>query len=172
MFRPLLVLGSSLVIAACQPQIPEPTAPIPEDGLAAMCSGVPEAGARLNQLVNGARLAEAKPALEISEDLNTIALSHACDMAMMQQADVAGSNGSNVVDRARAVGYPTCGVVQLVNVGTTPDGAVASWLIPGPQREQLLGQLSYEVGSGVARGPDGRLWLSTVMGNDCPGVLQ
>lgn len=170
MFRQILPLGSALLIAACQPQIPEPTAPLPDEGLAAMCPGVPEAEARLTQLVNAARRSEAKPVLEVSEELNIIARSHACDMAMMQRADVAGSNGSNVVDRARAADYPTCGVVQLVEVGTTPDGAVADWMVPGPQREQVLGQLSYEIGSGVARGPDGRLWFSTVLGNDCPGL--
>ncbi len=170
MLRPMLTVGSVLLIAACQPQIPRPIASVPEEGLAASCPGVPEAAERLNQLVNTARVAEAKSPLAVSEKLNLIALSHACDMAMMQQLDVAGSNGSNVVDRARSVDYPTCGVVQLVQVGQTPEGAVVSWMVPGPQREQVLGQLSYEVGSGVARGPDGRLWLSTVMGNDCPMI--
>ena len=70
-------------------------------------------------------------------------------------------------DRARSVGYPTCGVVQLVGAGGTPEGTVNAWLVPGPQREQVLGQLSYQIGSGVARGADGRLWHSTVLGNNC-----
>ena len=158
-----------LALSACQMPIPGLTAPqAPADqALAAECSGDMDAGQHLSAGVNAARAVEGKNALAPNAELDRIALSHACDMARMGRADVAGSNGSNVVDRARSVGYPTCGVVQLVGAGGTPEGTVNAWLIPGPQREQVLGQLSYQIGSGVARGADGRLWHSTVLGNNC-----
>ncbi|WP_405405819.1 CAP domain-containing protein [Paracoccus sp. Ld10] len=158
-----------LALSACQMPFPGMTAPqAPADQtLAAECRGDADAGMRLTAAVGAARAAEGKDALAANADLDRIALSHACDMARTGRADVAGSNGSNVVDRARSVGYPTCGVVQLVGAGGTPEGTVNAWLIPGPQREQVLGQLSYQIGSGVARGADGRLWHSTVLGNNC-----
>lgn len=169
MIRLSLVASCILSLAACQVPgltVTAPQAPA-EEALAVECRGVPEAAARLSDAVNAARLSEGKTVLLLNADLERIANAHACDMARMGRADVAGSNGSNVVDRARSVGYPTCGVVQLVGAGGTPEGTVAAWLVPGPQREQVLGQLSYQIGSGVARGADGRLWHSTVLGNNC-----
>ncbi|TJZ94097.1 CAP domain-containing protein [Paracoccus gahaiensis] len=170
MFRSSLSLVCLMSLSACAtgPMISLPeTAPAAEEALAAQCAGNPEQGARLGAAVNAARAADGKTVLAQSEALDTIALSHACDMAQQGRADVAGSNGSNVVDRARSVGYPTCGVAQLVGSGGTPEGTVAAWTVPGPQREQVMGQLSYEIGSGVVQGADGRLWHSVVLGNDC-----
>ncbi|CAM3080883.1 CAP domain-containing protein [Paracoccus nototheniae] len=170
MFKaPLAAAACLMVLSACQLPIPGVNAPqAPADqALATECSGDAQAAARLSSGVNAARLAEGKNELAVNDDLNRIALAHACDMAQTGRADVAGSNGSNVVDRARSVGYPTCGVVQLVGAGGTPEGTVGAWLAAGPQREQILGQLSYQVGSGAVQGPDGRMWLSTVLGNNC-----
>ena len=75
-------------------------------------------------------------------------------MAQRSRVDVEGSNGSSVVDRARAVGYPVCGVGQLAGRGGSPAEAVAGWLALGPQRTELLGQTSRELGSGQATGAD------------------
>ncbi|MFN4059687.1 MAG: CAP domain-containing protein [Paracoccus hibiscisoli] len=169
MIRLSLAASCILSLAACQVPglgVTAPQAPA-EEALAVECRGEPEAGARLSATVNAARLSEGKTVLAVNDQLDRIALAHACDMARTGRADVAGSNGSNVVDRARSVGYPTCGVVQLVGAGGTPEGTVAAWLVPGPLREQVLGQLSYQIGSGVARGADGRLWHSAVLGNNC-----
>lgn len=170
MFRSSLPFACALLLAACD-TIPLPPAadaePPAEQALAAQCVGDAALSARLSSAVNAARSAEGKTVLETVAPLDLIAQSHACDMARMGRPGVAGSNGSNVVDRARAVDYPTCGVVQLVGVGGTPETTVSTWLSPGPQREQVLGQLSYQIGSGVAVGADGRLWHSTVLGNNC-----
>ncbi|WP_282603851.1 CAP domain-containing protein [Paracoccus sp. PARArs4] len=168
MFRASITAIAALgALGACDRIAPAPVADPMEQSLAASCVGDAAAADRLAQAVEAARVAEGKTVLARTEALDRIAQSHACDMALMGRADVAGSNGSNVVDRARAVGYPTCGVVQLVGGGTSPEGTVADWLIPGPNREQVLGQLSFEIGSGVARGADGRIWHSVVLGNDC-----
>lgn len=170
MFRLPLAAACLVSLAACaQMPIPSMTAPKPaaEEALAVECRGDAPAAARLTSAVRAARAADGKTDLEEAELLNRIAAAHACDMAQMGRADVAGSNGSNVVDRARSVGYPTCGVVQLVGTGGSPEGTVQAWLVPGPQREQVLGQLSYQIGSGVARSADGRVWNSVVLGNNC-----
>lgn len=143
--------------------------PVPpaEQSLAIQCSGDAALQQQMSEAVNAARANGGKTILGLNASLTRIAQSHACDVAAMGRASVAGSNGSNVVDRARAVGYPTCGVVQMVSAGGTPPEIIAGWLGSEAHREQVLGQLSEEIGSGVARGPDGRMWWSVVLGNDC-----
>lgn len=170
MFKVSLIAASAVVaLAGCQSGFPALSQPQPpaEEALALQCSGDALAAQQLREGIAAARATEGKTALTESELLNRIAASHACDMARMGRADVAGSNGSNVVDRARAVGYPTCGVVQLVGSGSSAPATVAGWMVPGPNREQVLGQLSYEIGTGSARSADGRMWHSAVLGNDC-----
>lgn len=142
-------------------------APAADAALADSCPADPAAAGALAQMVNEARAAEGRRILGPDKRLVRIAKSHACDMARSGRVDVAGSNGSNVVDRARAADYPTCGVTQLVARGGTPAGIMAQWLQPGPYRDQVLGQLNAEIGSGTARGADGQLYYSVVMGNDC-----
>nr|WP_111298838.1 CAP domain-containing protein [Paracoccus saliphilus] len=158
-----------LALAACEDSRPGVYSPqsSADEALALQCEGDAEAAETLSASINLARDLEGKNILVPVEKLDLIAKTHACDMVRMNMAIVAGSNGSNVVDRARAVDYPTCGVVQLVGVGGTPEATVATWLNATPLREQVLGQLSYEIGTGVVRGPDGRLWHSAVLGNDC-----
>jgi len=166
-----------VMLAACEPgnRVSAETDPlgagdtaVPADqALAAMCSGDAGQQAAMADAVNAARAAQGKIVLAPNAKLNQIAQSHACDVAAMGRATVAGSNGSNVVDRARAVDYPTCGVAQLVSIGGSPSGVVAGWLGSEPHRVELLGQSSDEVGAGAARGPDGRLWWSVVLGDDC-----
>jgi uncharacterized protein YkwD len=131
------------------------------------CEGDAPTAQRLRDLVAASRAKQGKSALEENDLLNRIALYHACDMAQTGRADVAGSDGSNVVDRARAVGYPTCGVTQLIGAGGSADGTVSAWLEMEAQRDQVLGQSSDEIGTGVARAADGRLWHSVVLGDDC-----
>ncbi len=169
---------SAALLTACQqgggfdaPVIPLTGVDAPadpaEEALAAICTGDAALQERMGEAVNAARAANGKVLLTANDDLIRIAQSHACDVAAMGRATVAGSNGSNVVDRARAVGYPTCGVAQLVAAGGTPEGVVAAWLRSEPHRVELMGQSSTELGTGVVRGADGRLWWSVVLGDDC-----
>lgn len=171
MIRTLTAVTGLAALSACTPPGglgPDPAVEAPvEQALAAECSGDAAQAAQMATSVNATRAAEGKTGLASDARLDQIALSHACDMARGGRLDVAGSNGSNVVDRARAVGYPTCGVVQLVGQGSSAMAVLGSWMALPPQREQVLGQLSYQIGSGVARGADGRLWHSTVLGNNC-----
>lgn len=141
--------------------------PPAEEALAASCTGDAAVAAALDGAVNAARQAEGKTLLDSAPLLAQVAQSHACDMAAFGRVDVEGSNGSSVVDRARAVGYPVCGVVQLVSRGGTPTGAVSTWLSQEAQRTELLGQTSRQLGSGYAIGADGRTYYSVVLGDNC-----
>lgn len=167
-------IGLCLGLAACA----EPSATVPglgapapnppaEQALAAECVGDAAEAAQMLASVNATRAAEGKALLEQDDRLMRIAQSHACDMARRGRLDVAGSNGSNVVDRARAVDYPTCGVVQLVGRNVSAPAVVSDWMRQGPQREQVLGQLSFQIGAGAVRSAGGQVWHSVVLGNNC-----
>ena len=138
-----------------------------EQSLAAICSNDGIETDALVEAVNAVRGAEGKVILDGNAKLDKVAQSHACDMVSMGRATVAGSNSSNIVDRARSVDYPTCGVIQLVSVGGSASSVVAAWMQSPPHREQLLGDLSDEIGAGVTIGPDGRRWWSLVVGDNC-----
>ncbi|WEF23408.1 CAP domain-containing protein [Paracoccus sp. S3-43] len=160
-------------LAACQQGIvaalpwQTPTVPPAEEALAAQCAGDAEIAARIDAAVNDARQGRGKTPLAGAPLLAQVAQSHACDMARTGRVDVEGSNGSSVVDRARAVRYPVCGVAQLVGRGGGPADAVARWIGQEAQRTELLGQSSRQVGSGYATGVDGVAYYSVVLGDDC-----
>ncbi|MFN3526309.1 MAG: CAP domain-containing protein [Paracoccus sp. (in: a-proteobacteria)] len=175
MIRTLTAVTGLAALSACTApggvgiegfMLPAPEAPA-EQALAAECSGDAAQSAQMTASLNATRSAEGKTELASDARLDQIALSHACDMARSGRLDVAGSNGSNVVDRARAAGYPTCGVVQLVGRGSAAPAVLGNWMALPPQREQVLGQLSYQIGSGAVRGADGQVWHSVVLGNNC-----
>jgi uncharacterized protein YkwD len=170
--RPLVPFLALSLLAACgqEPALTlpwgQPEPPV-EQALAVSCQGDATVAPVLDGAVNAARQAEGKTLLDSAPLLQQVAQSHACDMAALGRVDVEGSNGSSVVDRARAVGYPTCGVVQLVGRGGGPADAVANWLRQDAQRTELLGQTSRQVGSGYATGADGTRYYSVVLGDNC-----
>ena len=171
-FRALAAAVSLSALAACQQDaglgMPWSRAAAPaEQARIGQCAGNAALSAQLDAAVNAARQVEGKILLDPAPLLSQAAQSHACDMARTGRVDVEGSNGSNIVDRARAVGYPACGVVQLVHRGGSPSDAVAAWLLQDAQRTELLGQPSRQVGSGYAVGADGRAYHSVVLGDNC-----
>ncbi|MFC3169389.1 MULTISPECIES: CAP domain-containing protein [Paracoccus] len=172
-FRTFAAAVSLAALAACQGGIrtamPWETATVPpaEESLAAQCAGDAAIAAQMDAAVNAARASSGKTPLASAPLLAQIAQSHACDMALNGRVDVEGSNGSSVVDRARAVGYPVCGVVQLVGRGGSAPDTVARWLAAEAQRTELLGQASRQVGSGYTTGADGQPYWSVVLGDNC-----
>lgn len=138
-----------------------------QEALALSCSNDGINAGAMVEAVNAVRGAEGKVILAAENRLDGVAQSHACDVVRIGKPTVAGSNGSSIVDRARAVDYPTCGVIQLVAVGGSASEVVSRWMGSGPHREQLLGDLSDDVGAGVTLGPDGRRWWSLVIGDNC-----
>lgn len=158
------------VLASCQMTgiLPDAGAQGPEMHLsAASCPADSGAILALTEAVNAIREAEAKTLLKPDPLLAQIAQSHACDMAMTRRLDVAGSDGTNVVDRARAAGFRTCGVVQMVSDAASPVGVIDKWMRQAAAREQLLGQSIDRIGGGLAIGADGRQYWSLVMGENC-----
>lgn len=143
-----------------------PAAPAGES-LAASCVRDDAEADTLIEAVRAVRAAEGKVVLDESDKLNSVAQTHSCDMQRMDRVTVVGSNGSSVVDRARSVNYPTCGVIQMAWLGGTATEAVAAGMRSDAHREQLLGQLSDDIGAGVTVGPDGRRWWSLVIGDNC-----
>lgn len=138
-----------------------------QETLAPSCSNDGIESSAMVEAVNAVRAAEGKVILKPESRLDGVAQSHACDVTRIGQPTVAGSNGSSVVDRARSVNYPTCGVIQLVAVGGSASEVIGRWMNSPPHREQLLGDLSDDVGAGVTLGPDGRRWWSLVIGDNC-----
>ena len=132
-----------------------------------ICEGDASLERAMVDAVNLQRGSQGKSILEVDDKLTRIAQDHACDVAVRGQPTVTGSDGSNIVDRARAVKFPTCGVAQLVSVGGDADGVVQRWALSIPHRQELLGQVSDKIGAGAVRGPDGRIWWSLVLGDDC-----
>ncbi|MBU3031803.1 CAP domain-containing protein [Paracoccus marinaquae] len=176
--KPIAVLIlSAMTLAACQPEgtmdavsgLLDDDAFVQPAGefLAASCTGDPELQQQLAEAVNAAREAEGKLVLDGDERLTEIAQLQACDAAAMGQLTVTGSDGSNVVDRARRAGYRPCEAAQLLAIGGSPAEVVGDWLRSEPHRDEILGQISLEIGTGVTRGADGQLWWSVVLGNNC-----
>lgn len=172
-FRPVAAFALLSVLAACQQgtgvALPWQTPSVPpvEEALAAECPADPAMATAMDEAINALRQQQGKTNLTQAPLLARIAQSHACDMARTGRLGVEGSNGSSVVDRARAVGYPTCGVVQLVAQNGSAAGAVALWNGQEAQRTELLGQPSRQIGSGSAVGADGRIYWSVVLGDNC-----
>ncbi|MBK4216331.1 CAP domain-containing protein [Paracoccus caeni] len=164
----VIALISVVAIAGCgrdRGAFPQGEALVAGGG--AVCAADPLLPSAMVDAVNAARAGQGKSLLKPDERLSGIAQSHACDIASHNRASVEGSDGSGVVDRARAARYPTCGVAQLVSVGGSADAAVSRWLASGPHRDELLAQTPVDIGAGVVRGPDGRLWWSLVLGENC-----
>ncbi|MBC9247047.1 CAP domain-containing protein [Paracoccus sp. 11-3] len=138
------------------------------DGVSAgMCGGDASLQQAMIDAANQERGSQQKSILEADEKLNLIAQAHACDIVGQGQPSVTGSDGTNIVDRARSAGFPTCGVAQLVAVGGSAEAVARRWAVSMPHRAELLGQVSDKIGAGAARGPDGRIWWSLVLGDDC-----
>lgn len=176
--RIVAVMLCAGLLAACQPQAGNPAlmaddiwlddGALPMDGqMLASCSGNEAQTEALISAVNARREINMKNLLEPNDKLNEIAQDHACDMARSGRLSVAGSDGSSIVDRARAVDFPTCGVIQMASAAGSPEALVNAWMGSTPHREQLLGDLSDEIGAGVTYGPDGQQWWSLVIGDDC-----
>ncbi|WP_157994747.1 CAP domain-containing protein [Paracoccus tegillarcae] len=171
------------LLAACQPGTNTTAITLDGGDLAPIETGIPADPAAetlagscvrddvqanaLIEAVNAVRGAEGKVLLTENARLNTVAQSNSCDMARIGRVQVAGSNGSSIVDRARSVNYPTCGVIQMAWLGGSAFEAVATGMRSDAHREQLLGQLSDEIGAGITRGADGRNWWSLVIGDNC-----
>lgn len=190
MFRPqpgpltVALAAAVLAISACAPEnhatagdsartvtvIPtgDPTLPAPAvQTLGPVCAAAdPAMVAQLQDRINAERVALGRSALTFRDNLTFAAQAHACDMATMGKATVAGSNGSSVVHRVRAVEYAACSSAQLIGRAGSASGQISTWMSHDPDQEVLVHQKFDDAGVGVVN-MGGRLWWSLVMADNC-----
>lgn len=191
MTRPLketmaaVLAGSGmLLLAACSPSnlasagnsdkvvtvTPYANSSLPDpqvQALGPICSAAdPAQIAQMQEQINAERVALGRSPLKFRDNLTFAAQAHACDMATMGRAQVAGSNGSSVVHRVRAVEYAACSSAQIVGRSADVYSQMASWRQHEPDEEVLVHQKFDDAGVGVVNS-GGRMWWSVVMADNC-----
>ena len=189
MFRPLFrslsitLAVPVLALAACSPDnlatagdssrpvaitpMADPTLPAPAvEALGPVCAAAdPAMVAQIQEQLNAERVALGRSPLNFPENLTFAAQAHACDMATMGRATVAGSNGSSVVHRVRAVEYSACSSAQLIGRAGSAYGQMSTWMGHEPDQEVLVHQKFDDAGVGVVN-MGGRMWWSVPEGVD------
>ena len=190
MFRPafaapiLAVAGAALALGGCSPEnlasagdrsqapgivamanqsLPDPA----EQALAPICAA-PDAALieQLQQQLNAEREGLGKKPVRFRDNLTFAAQAHACDMATMGRLSVAGSNGSSVVHRVRAVEYGACSSAQLIGRAGSGPAQVAAWMAHDPDEEILVHNKFDDAGVGAVQ-MGGTYWWSVVMADSC-----
>lgn len=181
---PLCAIAVIASLAACAPEdmtaagdsvAPGGTLPIANAGLPApavealgpVCNPAdPAAVAQMGEQINAERVRLGKTPLGFADNLTFAAQSHACDMATTGQLGVAGSNGSSVVHRVRAVEYAACSSAQLIGRTAGAAAQTRAWMNVKADQEILVHQKFDEAGIGLVRS-GGREWWSVVMADNC-----
>lgn len=181
---PFLTVAAALALGACSPEnltsagdstraigvvamadqsLPSPT----EQALAPICAA-PDAAVveQLQQQMNSEREARGKSPVKFVKNLTFAAQAHACDMATMGKLTVAGSNGSSVVHRVRAVEYGACSSAQLIGRARDGQAQMATWMAQGPDAEIIVHNKFDDAGVGVVQ-VGGTYWWSVVMADNC-----
>lgn len=116
-----------------------------------------EALLRINQERGRAGLA----ALQSSPVLDRVAQDHACDNATRGRISHTGSDGSQLGQRLRRVGYAFRRANENVAFGhSTASAVIAGWMHSPGHRQNILDRGTREFGLGLARAGDGRLhWV-------------
>ncbi|WP_323771036.1 CAP domain-containing protein [Antarctobacter sp.] len=127
-----------------------------------MTAGVACAGEE-RALLNGLRAEAGLAPLSSSAPLEKAARRHARDMARRGFFAHSGSDGSDVMDRARRAGYRPCQIAENIAKGQRSlEEVFADWMTsPGHRRNMLNGGVS---DYGLVRG-DGNIWV-LVLGRD------
>ncbi|MFV0384845.1 CAP domain-containing protein [Paracoccus sp. (in: a-proteobacteria)] len=178
--RPAIAALCLLALVACQsaPSIdaimpgdaPSGQEPIPvADSM--VCNGDVDQAQRMVEAVNNLRGGQGRSLLKTDRKLTEIALKQACDISALGRESVVGADGSGITDRAKAVGFRSCGVGQLVAIGRSADAVIARWFASEGHRIALLEQTNDRIGVGAVTGQDGRMWWSVVIGEKC-GLFQ
>ncbi|WBU59347.1 CAP domain-containing protein [Paracoccus albus] len=151
------------VTPAADPGLPAPAV----EAIGPVCAPA-DAGAveQMKERINAERTALGRSPLTFRDNLTFAAQAHACDMATMGRASVAGSNGSSVVHRVRAVEYSACSSAQLIGRSGDAYSQMANWMAHEPDEEVLVHQKFDDAGIGVVN-MGGRLWWSVVMADNC-----
>lgn len=126
-----------------------------------------EAGADLvaTQVLNEYRSQNGQPAVKYSKALEAAATGHAVDMARAGFFDHRGSDGSDVSQRVRRVGYGWCFVAENIARGQTSLGAVMTdWANSTGHRRNMLDARVQDFA--LVEGPD-RTWVMVLAAPGC-----
>jgi uncharacterized protein YkwD len=108
-------------------------------------------------LVNQERAKVGADPLKINEQLDLAADQHTLDQASMNKMSHTGSNGSNMGDRIKNVGYVFSSAGENVAYGFGDAAAVMNgWMNSEGHRQNILNPNYKEIGIGYAQGADGR----------------
>ncbi|MFD1797539.1 CAP domain-containing protein [Paracoccus aurantiacus] len=151
------------IVAVADQSLPEPAV----EELAPVCAAPdPAMIARLEEQVNAERVRLGRSPLKFKENLAFAAQAHACDMASMNRLTVAGSNGSSVVNRVRAVEYTACSSAQLIGRAGDDYSQMSRWMGYKPDQEILVHNKFDDAGVGVVQS-GGTYWWSLVLADHC-----
>ena len=117
----------------------------------------------VRQMLNGLRAEQGLGPVTPSPRLEEAAKRHALDMSRRGFFSHEGSDGSDVMDRARRVGYAACAIAENIAKGQkTLSEVLGDWAKSPPHRKNML---SPEVRDyGLVRAP-GDVWV-LVLGKD------
>ncbi len=136
-------------------------------GFAATCVKPANANAMIAQVtadINGYRKAAGLGPLGKDSKLANTAQGHACDMAAQRKFSHVGSNGSDLVQRLKGVGYRFRSAVENVGAFQSTTPASNWWYNSRPHRANMLSPKINELGLGVAVGADKKLYWVMVGG--------
>lgn len=164
--------GSTLTVVAVTPDGWEgngeakvgeaPPPPVPGDPAA-------EVVGRTNQ----ARVENGLPPLTINAQLAAAAVKHASWMAANNRLDHTGEGGSSPGQRIAAEGYRASTWGENVASGySNPESVMVGWMSSPGHRANLLGAQFREIGVGVARSAQGRLFWTQVFGARVAGLAS
>ena len=115
--------------------------------------------------VNAYRADKGRAALSYSDDLQTIALAHALDMARGGFFAHTGSDGGGLAERLRAGGYRYCFAAENIARGQrTLEAVMQSWTGSAGHRKNLIHRSATEFG--LARAP-GDIWVMVLAAPGC-----
>ncbi len=116
-------------------------------------------------LINAQRGQAGLPALRVSGNLTKAAQDHSCDQAGTRKMGHTGSDGSSLSTRLRRVGYRFRAANENVYSGAGgPADAVRWWMNSAGHKRNILSGSTRDMGIGVARGADNRLYWTFVSG--------
>jgi uncharacterized protein YkwD len=118
---------------------------------------------QVRQMLNGFRAENGLGSVAPSPQLEAAAMAHALDMARKDFFDHAGSDGSDVMARARRAGYGPCVIAENIAQGQRSlTDVLGDWVNSPPHRRNLLieGLADY----GLVRA-EGDIWVM-VLGRD------
>ncbi|WP_245541133.1 CAP domain-containing protein [Yoonia vestfoldensis] len=138
--------------------------------LAANCvapENVNELATEIAAGLNASRQANGERPLRFNRDLGRAAMTHACDMHRNEFFAHIGTDGSNLQQRVRAVGYSDCIVGENIAWGyPRSEQIITGWMNSPGHRTIMLHPRVEEFGIGITTGTRGPYWV-LVVGKGC-----